>query len=73
VSATAGTALKPPTIREDERKVVGAQSACTNVPRPTLTVADALAALRAAVAGQGDTRTIRRALLEALAAINDDD
>ncbi len=36
-----------------------------------VTVADALAALRAAATGQGDARTIRRALLETLAAIGD--
>jgi hypothetical protein len=57
---------------KDEPKRIETQLGCTNVPKPTITVADALAALRVAVAGQGDTRMIRRALLETLAAITDD-
>lgn len=49
--------------RSDESKVIETQSACTNVPRPLITVADALAALQAAAVGKDQARMIRRALL----------
>jgi hypothetical protein len=53
---------------DDEPKTIETQADCTNVPKPILTVADVLAALRVGAKGQGDARALRRALLEALAA-----
>jgi hypothetical protein len=47
--------------------------ACTNVPKAPVTVADALAVLQAAGGRAGEARTIRRALLAVLAAIEGDD
>jgi hypothetical protein len=63
--------VKPTASGGRESKRIEMQAACTNVPKPTITVADALAALRAAAIGQGDARTLRRALLEVLAAMDD--
>jgi hypothetical protein len=54
-----------------ESKTIETQTACTNVPKPTFTVADALAALQ--TAAKNDPRTVRRALLAALAALENDD
>jgi hypothetical protein len=49
--------------------MVGAHAACTNVPKPPITVAEALAVLQAAAEGKDQARVIRRALLAILAAL----
>jgi hypothetical protein len=54
-----------------ESKVIGTQVRCTNVPKRPVTVADALAALKAAALAPNDARVIRRTLLEVLAALED--
>lgn len=53
--------------------MIETQAACTNVPNHKITVAEALATLRAATTEQGDARMIRRALLEVLASLEEDE
>jgi hypothetical protein len=56
-----------------EPKTIETNIACTNVPKPTITIADALAVLRAAAIRKDQARTLRRALLAALAALEADE
>jgi len=62
---------RPPARSADESKRIETQSACTNVPKPRVTVGDALAVLQTAAKRQGDARQLRRAVLEVLTAIDD--
>jgi hypothetical protein len=73
VGATRTVASRPTASRSDESKIIDAQSACTNVPNGGVTVADALVALKNAAMAATDVRGIRRALLEVLAALDDDE
>jgi hypothetical protein len=52
-----------------ESKTIETQTACTNVPNASITVAEALAVLQAAALRTDQARTIRRALLAVLAAL----
>lgn len=51
--------------------MIETRAACTNVPNRPITVAEALAALKAAAIGPADARAVRRALLEVLAALDE--
>jgi hypothetical protein len=57
--------------RAIESKAIETQVACTNVPNASVTVAEAVAILRALALALGETRAIRRTLLELLAALDD--
>jgi hypothetical protein len=56
-----------------ESKTIETQPACTNVPNASITVAEALAVLQAAALRTDQARTIRRALLAALAALDSEE
>jgi len=55
-----------------ESKTIQAQSVCTNVPKPAITVGEALAVLRIQTKRKTNAKVLRRTLLELLAAIDDD-
>ena len=69
VAATEIQHLPAPKDRASEAKTIQMNVACTNVPNATITVADALAILQAAPTRKDQARTLRRALLAALAAL----
>jgi hypothetical protein len=69
VAATESGHLSAPNDHAAEPKEIETNVACTNVPKPIMTVADALAALHSAAIGKGEARVLRRALLAALAAL----
>ena len=73
VAATENGWYPPLPSGEPEPKAIETQVACTNVPKESITVADALAALHAAATRKDQARTIRRALLAALAALESEE
>ncbi len=73
VAATKIVMSSPVANRSHEPKTIETQAACTNVPNRGATIADAIALLRSLTTEQRNARGIRRALLELLAAIDDDE
>ena len=69
VPATENGRLRSHHSRPPESKTIETQSACTNVPNASITVAEALSVLGAAALRTDQARTIRRALLALLAAL----
>jgi hypothetical protein len=71
VAATERAALRQGSSLASASKSIETWFPCTNVPKPSLTVGEVLAALKAAAVTAGDARAIRRALLEVLAGLDE--